>query len=138
MAKRKPKTKEFADIVLENIETDDDGLPVIPDIVKEAHPRKIWRVACAWLSSIDYYEDKTEKPSPYNRVDADHPNARSVGFAYEFILKQIHEEFPGSTTSLKCLRWYMTQINIGEEPFYSGIRAIQRRPRPYNKKGNKK
>lgn len=84
--------------------------------------------AIVWLSTIDYYEDKTKKSSEGNRVDISHPNARSVGLPYATILEKVLEVFPSAKTSAACLRWYSVKIRAEEEGF-EGYRLPQRRPR---------
>lgn len=84
--------------------------------------------AISLLCTIDFYEDRNEKASEENIVEQDHPNARSVGLAYDVILNTIHDMFPGSKTSVACLRWYSVKIRE-EASGYEGLRLPQRRPR---------
>jgi hypothetical protein len=37
---------------------------------------------------------------------------RAVGFSYDVILAKLQEEFPDSSTTDKCLRWYAVQLNL--------------------------
>jgi hypothetical protein len=92
-------------------------------------PARTIRVASLELMcQVDYYEDKTKKPGPDNRVPADHPNARSVGLPYLDIIDLIKDEFPGAKTSAACLRWYAVKARV-EEFGYEGYRLVSRRPR---------
>lgn len=96
---------------------------------KDEKPARTIRVASLELMcQVDYYEDKTKKPGPDNRVPADHPNARSVGLPYLDIIDLIKDEFPGAETSVACLRWYAVKARV-EEFGYEGYRLVSRRPR---------
>lgn len=95
----------------------------------DGSPRRTIRDASLdLLCHVAYYEDKTRKPSDENRVPSDHKNARSVGIAYDEIIRRIQEEFPGCQTSVACLRWYAVKVRV-EERGYEGLRLPQRRPR---------
>lgn len=80
------------------------------------------------LCSVAFYENRTEKSGDDNRVEEDHPEARSVGLAYDEIIRRVQEEFPGCKTSVACLRWYSVKIRV-EEHGYEDLRLPQRRPR---------
>ena len=94
----------------------------------EEPKRTIVSAALEHMSEIAYYEDKTKKYGDDNRVEADHPNAQSVGVPYRTILERILAEFEGAKTSIACLRWYAVKVNAGDKG-YEGHRLPQRRPR---------
>lgn len=58
--------------------------------------RTIKSAAYEWLLKVDY-EDHSK---------------RAVGFSYDHILGKLQEEFPDSSTTDKCLRWYAVQLNL--------------------------
>lgn len=93
--------------------------------------RTIRVAALTHLAEVAYYEDRSEKPSETNVVDADHPKARSVGLPYDEILRRIFEEFPDCETSVACLRWYAVKVRNSEveEEIYGQYTLPQRRPR---------
>jgi hypothetical protein len=37
---------------------------------------------------------------------------RPVGYSYDLILEKLRDEFPDSSTTDKCLRWYAVQLNL--------------------------
>lgn len=84
--------------------------------------------ALALLCQVAYYEDKTKKPSPDNRVDPSNKLARSVGLPYQSIVNTLLAQFPGAKTSLACLRWYCVKVRVNEHGF-TGYTLPQRRPR---------
>lgn len=90
--------------------------------------RTIRAAAVELLCTAAYHEDRTAESGPDNVVDSDHPQARSVGLAYDEILRRIRAEFPNCQTSAECLRWYSVKIRV-EEHSYEGLRLPQRRPR---------
>lgn len=97
--------------------------------IPEEEPKRTIKAASVdLLCHVAYYEDRDEKSSDDNRVDADHPKARSVGLAYDEIIRRIQEEFDGCNTSVACLRWYSVKIRV-EEHGYEGLKLPQRRPR---------
>lgn len=93
-----------------------------------ANANTIRDAALALLCQVAYYEDKTKKPSPDNRVDASAKNARSVGLPYNSIVDAVLAQFPGAKTSLACLRWYCVKVRVNEHGF-TGYTLPQRRPR---------
>ena len=58
--------------------------------------RTIKAAAYEWLLKVDY-EDHSQRP---------------VGFSYDHILAKLGDEFPDSSTTDKCLRWYAVQLNL--------------------------
>lgn len=100
----------------------------IPAEANEEPKRTIKSVAVDLLCSVVYHEDRDEKSNDENRVEADHPKARSVGIAYDEVIRRIKEEFDGCNTSVACLRWYSVKIRVGEHG-YEDLRLPQRRPR---------
>lgn len=93
-----------------------------------ANANTIRDAALALLCEVVYYEDKAQKASPENRIDGSAKNARSVGLAYDTIVRRVREQFPGAKTSLACLRWYCVKVRVGEHGF-TGYVLPQRRPR---------
>jgi len=93
-----------------------------------ANANTIRDAALALLCQVSYYEDKTRKPAPDNRVDATAKTARSVGLPYSLIVEAIRTQFPGAKTSLACLRWYCVKVRVNEHGF-TGYVLPQRRPR---------
>lgn len=103
-------------------------------------PRKrtIREAALALLCEVTHYEEKSKKPgSEGNAFDAPSPTRRSVGLQYDDILSRLRDEFPGSQTSLACLRWYAVKVRV-EEHGYENLRLPQRRPRGGPPAGKKK
>ncbi|AKQ75798.1 hypothetical protein FDH82_gp08 [Roseobacter phage RDJL Phi 2] len=98
------------------------------DTDEEEPKRTIKAASVDLLCHVAYYENRDEKSSDDNRVEADDPKARSVGLAYDEIIARIQEEFPGCNTSVACLRWYSVKIRV-EEHGYEGLKLPQRRPR---------
>lgn len=90
--------------------------------------RTIREASLDLLCHVEFYEDKTKKSADDNMVAADHKNARSVGIAYDEIIRRVQSEFPGCDTSAACLRWYAVKVRV-EEKGYEGLRLPQRRPR---------
>lgn len=92
-------------------------------------------MALELLCAVDYYEDKTQTPTPVNRVPADHPNARSVGYSYSEICDAINRRWPNKPdpTRPESLRWYAVKVRAGEYG-YEGYQLAQRRPRDVKKK----
>jgi hypothetical protein len=80
------------------------------------------------LTVVDYYEDRTQKPSDENRVSANSEVARSVGLSYEQIVEEIKKTYSDAQTSSACLRWYSVKMRMGEFG-YAGFKLPQRRPR---------
>lgn len=80
------------------------------------------------LARVAYYEDKTLDPSDDNRVEANHPNARSVGLTYSEVLTLVLEAHPGAKTTNACLRWYVGRVNQGDAS-YTQWKMPGRRPR---------
>ena len=102
---------------------------------EDKKPERTIRIAALELMcQVQYYEDKTEKSSPDNRVPADHKNARSVGLPYLDIIDLIKEEFPDAQTSVACLRWYAVKARV-EEFGYEGYKLVSRRPRAKKREG---
>ena len=92
----------------------------------EAPKRRTIRLAAIeLLCTVVSYENKFDTDEP---VDADNPNARSVGYSYPQIIDLIKLEFPKAQTTAASLRWYSVKIRV-EEPGYEGHRLPQRRPR---------
>lgn len=105
------------------------GEPIPTEDAGEEEPKRTIKAASVdLLCHAAYYENRDEKSSDENRVDEDHPKARSVGLAYDEIIARIQEEFPGCNTSVACLRWYSVKIRV-EEHCYEGLKLPQRRPR---------
>ncbi len=88
--------------------------------------RTIRSAAIELLCHVDHFEDR-ELPHG-TKVEADNPNARSVGLPYDVIIAMITEEFPTCKTTVACLRWYSVKIRV-EELGYENLRLPQRRPR---------
>lgn len=95
--------------------------PVIPK-------RTIREASLELLCRIAYYENRDEKASEENRVEKDHPRARSVGLPYNMIVDQVREEFEGAQTSVACLRWYAVKVRT-EDAGYENYTLPSRRPR---------
>lgn len=93
-----------------------------------ANANTIRDAALALLCQVAYYEDKTKKSSPDNRVDPSEKTARSVGLPYNTIVEAVRAQFPGAKTSLACLRWYCVKVRVNEHGF-TGYVLPQRRPR---------
>lgn len=58
---------------------------------------------------------RTIKSAAYEHlltVDYKDHSDRSVGLSYDNILAKLQEEFPDSSTTDKCLRWYAVQLNL--------------------------
>jgi len=106
----------------------EEEAPVVEETEAEEPKRTIKSVAVDLLCATAYHENRDEKSSDENRVDADHPKARTVGIAYDEIIRRIQEEFEGCNTSVACLRWYSVKIRVGEHG-YEDLRLPQRRPR---------
>lgn len=102
---------------------------------EEEPKRTIKSVAVDLLCATAYFENRDEKSSDENRVAEDHPKARTVGIAYDEIIRRIQEEFEGCNTSVACLRWYSVKIRVGEHG-YEDLRLPQRRPRAKPKTSN--
>jgi len=91
--------------------------------------RTIKAASVELLCHVAFYEDRDEKIDPEkNVVEASNPKARSVGLAYDEIIRRIQDEFPGCSTTVACLRWYSVKIRV-EEHGYEDLRLPQRRPR---------
>lgn len=76
-----------------------DRLLVLREQEKKRKPsRTIKAAAYELLLEVDY-KDHTD---------------RSVGHSYAVILDKLHREFPESTTTDKCLRWYAVQLNADQ------------------------
>lgn len=115
------------DVLIDRIKGLEAKKPSEPKAKKEDGPT-IREVALQLLGEVVYYEDKAKKSSPDNVVEADHPNARSVGIPYLEIIDRIKQQFPEAQTSVACLRWYAVKVRA-EEFGYEGYRLAQRRPR---------
>lgn len=96
-----------------------------PKLTGQASIRSI---ALELLTEVDFHEDKTKRPSDSNRVSANHPHARSVGFSYEAIVDKIRNKYDGAQTSAACLRWYVVKMRNGDSS-YEGYDLPNRRPR---------
>lgn len=60
---------------------------------------------------------RTIKSAAYElllQVDYPDHNKRPVGHSYDVILAKLHDEFPDSSTTDKCLRWYAVQLNLDQ------------------------
>lgn len=90
--------------------------------------RTIRKKALELLCEVAYYEDRTKPSDDENRVKPDHPQARSVGLAYDEIIRRIKDAFPECKTTVACLRWYAVKVRV-EETDYEGYRLPGRRPR---------
>jgi hypothetical protein len=102
---------------------------LLRDLAQQApKTRTIREASMELLCKVSYYEDKTKKPSSENVVEANHPNARSVGLPYKEIVEMIIEEFPEAQTTPACLRWYSVKARVGEFG-YENYNLVQRRPR---------
>jgi len=58
---------------------------------------------------------RTIKSAAYElllQVDYPDHNQRPVGHSYDVILARLRDEFPDSSTTDKCLRWYAVQLNL--------------------------
>lgn len=105
----------------------DDAEPEASDGAKS--DRTIKAASVELLCHVAYYEDRDAKIDPENNVvEASNPKARSVGLAYDEIIRRIQDEFPGCSTTVACLRWYSVKIRV-EEHGYEDLRLPQRRPR---------
>lgn len=89
--------------------------------------RTIKAASVELLCHVSHYEDRDAKPGT-TTVEATDPKARSVGLAYDEIIRRVQDEFPGCSTSVACLRWYAVKIRVGEHG-YEDLRLPQRRPR---------
>ncbi len=78
------------------------------------------------LCHVDFYEDVKQDKSLKNRVDADHPNAKSVGLSFAVILEMITQANPGCRTSIACLRWYAVQVRAETDGFVGYILPYRR------------
>lgn len=124
------------DIILElerqnKTRIEDEALATIARIEATKNPANantIRDASLALLCRVSYYEDKTKKSSPLNRVDPSNPLARSVGLPYNYIVEAVRTQFPGAKTSLACLRWYCVKVRVNEHGF-TGYQLPQRRPR---------
>lgn len=95
-------------------------------MIKKSPKRRTIRAASIeLLCRVDYYEDR-DKPFG-TKVEADHPNARSVGLPYKVILARVKRRFPTHKTTMFGLYWYAGRIRMGD-PGYEGLRLAQRRP----------
>jgi hypothetical protein len=65
---------------------------------KRRSARTIKSAAYEYLLQVDYL-DHTQRP---------------VGHSYDVILAKLREEFPDSSTTDKCLRWYAVQLNLDQ------------------------
>ncbi len=90
--------------------------------------RTIKSTSVALLCLIQFYEDRNGEFGPDNRVESDHPGARSVGLPYDEVLRRVRVQFPECETTVACLRWYSVKIRV-EERGYEGLCLPQRRPR---------
>lgn len=106
----------------------EEAAELAEDAAAEEKPRTIRQASIDHLCAVAYYEDRSEKSKDENRVEADNPKARSVGIAYDEIIRLIQDEFPGCKTTVACLRWYSVKIRV-EEAGYEELRLPQRRPR---------
>ena len=89
----------------------------------------LWRAACEMLCDVDYHEDLNECQTVFNRVEAGHPNAGSVGHAYERIMERLAKEYPDKKLTPAMLRFYKNKINSRKEPWFTGRLLPRRRPR---------
>lgn len=96
--------------------------------VTEKPTRTIRATAIDLLCHVEFHEDRAYKPSFDNVVAETDEQARSVGIAYDEIIRRIQAEFPSCKTTVACLRWYSVKIRV-EELGYEGLRLPQRRPR---------
>jgi len=90
--------------------------------------RTIRAAAIELLCLVDFFEDRDEKLGADNVIDEKHEHARSVGIAYDEIIRRIKAEFSSCKTTVACLRWYSVKIRV-EEFGYENLRLPQRRPR---------
>ncbi len=143
-----PEGTEFHDVpdgAIDPVVTEDEALETMgewaqdelyePDEAPEkdepamaAPTRTIRAASLDLLCRVAYHEDKTKKSADDNRIDGDDKNARSVGLAYDEIIRAVQDEFPGCSTTVACLRWYAVKVRV-EEFGYEGLRLPQRRPR---------
>ena len=120
--------KRSKDILVERIE--DIRSTIVSVIVDTPFRPTIRATAVNLLCHVDYYEDRNEKSDRLTNALADGSsnNARSVGMAYDEVIRRIRAEFPDCQTTVACLRWYSVKIRV-EEQGYEGLRLPQRRPR---------
>lgn len=90
--------------------------------------RTVRQASLELLCAVDYYEDKSVRPSVDNKVAPDHARAGAVGIPYSQIIVKIKEAFPSANTSAACLRWYAVKVRAGEAG-YEGLTLPRRRPR---------
>jgi hypothetical protein len=60
---------------------------------------------------------RTIKSAAYElllKVDYLDHTQRPVGHSYDVILEKLRDEFPDSSTTDKCLRWYAVQLNLDQ------------------------
>jgi len=55
---------------------------------------------------------------------------RKIGYDYDEILRRIHAEFPGCSTTDKCLRWYAVQLQADAILPYRPRRSPKRSKAP--------
>lgn len=110
------------------MQDNDAGNGRTPENPHAQSTRTIREAALDLLCRVEYYEDKSRKPANDNRFDEPAPERRSVGLAYDEIIRRLKEEFPDGQTSVACLRWYAVKARV-EEKGYEGLKLPQRRPR---------
>ena len=129
----KPLTawKKSKDLLIEKIEQLREEVRANepePEVEDDDEPKRTIKAASVeLLCHVAHYEDRDAKPGT-TEVAADDPKARSVGLAYDEIIRRVQDEFPGCSTSVACLRWYAVKIRVGEHG-YEDLRLPQRRPR---------
>ncbi len=111
--------------------TEQEPIDVVePEQTGKQPGRTIRATAMDLLMVRQYYEDKTKKPGPDNRVERTiGNNARGVGLPYNEVLAKIHEAFPDCKTTVACLRWYMVKIVAEEFGYEDQPWQNMRRPR---------
>ena len=97
-------------------------------VVQEKPSTGIGDFCVGLLAEVAYYEDISKPAGENNIVDADHPNAGSVGWSYDEILLKIKEAFPSAKTKVASLRWYAAKMN-NHAKGYEGHTMPRRRPR---------
>ena len=117
--------KRSKDVLIDRIE----ALRPVEKPKSKPATRTIRSAAIDLLCHVDFYEDRHKKSGDDNRLEEFNDKAsRTVGLAYDEVIRRITAEFPDCQTTVACLRWYSVKIRV-EEHGYEGLRLPQRRPR---------
>ena len=81
------------DVLIGKIKDLGDKLPV------DDSARTIREAAIELLCLVEYHEDRSKRPGPDNTVPENMKGARSVGIAYDEIIRRIKDEFKGCKTT---------------------------------------